>query len=69
MAAVSAQVTVIVPVSQLENEIIRLNSEGFTVVKGEVIDKNIRLFANRIFIQRWDDDDSGESGCSAYGDV
>lgn len=55
-ASLSTHITVTVPVNLLEDQILKLNSEGFTVTKGEVIDKNIKLFATRIFIQRKDND-------------
>ncbi len=59
-ATISASITLIVPFVQLEEEIMRLNSEGFTVTKGEIIDKNIKLFATRIFIQKVDHDSTDD---------
>ncbi len=34
-----------VPIYQMENEIIRLNQKGFVVIKSEIIDGNIKLYA------------------------
>lgn len=60
VATLNATITLTVPFVKLEDEIIRLNSSGFTVTRGIILDKNIKLYATRIFIQKENDDTTND---------